>query len=139
MSIGSTMMEQPIQIFPQWILVWVKQDDGRLSHSNGSTLFSLPVWLTVVIVFALTILYLLKSNVRVFEIINPLYRSYDFSVFIDKGTLWLIPASWVLTYITNAIGFSWPMFGLVLIYSVSINWTEIVALVKSRKQSLTNV
>jgi hypothetical protein len=88
---------------PSWIAEWVQRfNDGRVDYWYGSTSVLAYPLIGAVVLLAAAAAFKLDWR-AVFWSCNPSLRWYDFSL-MAGGSLWLIPASWVLWVATQALG-----------------------------------
>ena len=102
-------------IRPTWIGEWMARiNDGRLHEMYGS-LWQVPVLAVAILV---TLLVTKKITFKVlYWCFNPTLKFYNFSLLAGK-TYWLIPASWVILWMTqqSAPNFYWTyaLLGIVV-------------------------
>lgn len=102
---------------PAWPAEWLAQvfSDQRIVHGTSASLWPVA-WLIPFVAVALWAVRRLNWKMM-FTTLNPAMRPYDYTVLIG-GSAWLVPASWVLWVAMWAVGASWPMAGLGIVYAV---------------------
>jgi hypothetical protein len=133
----TSLLYVPITIIrPTWIMDWVLQDDGRLSGSSATSLFSMPWFLSIAVLLIVLVLAVrFNAKVSILQLLNPLYRPYDFSFFIN-GSLVLIPLSWLTLWLSIELSAAWPMYMLILVYSIKdIDWSKLRVNEQTGKQT----
>jgi len=99
-----------ILLRPSWIGEWLAQlDDGRLSHNNSASFWSIPIlFLTLLLV----LLPIRKQWDKILFCINPAMRPYDYVLLLDRkmGIMYycLIPLSGITMYLANYYHADWP-------------------------------
>lgn len=107
---------------PGWISEWLSNDDGRLSYSTGSTIWAMPVLLAAACI--IVVAHLSPTPLGWMFIANPLYRSYDLSLLVLRGSVLLVPISWLLMMWSHNVGASWPFFLLLPIHMFFIHFEQ---------------
>lgn len=98
---------------PLWIFEWAAHMAADTRGGDGASLWSAPIWFSVVAIFLMVFTRRKGSAVM---LLNPGMRPYDYAM-ICGASLWTIPASWLAAWAMWQVGAAWPfallgLFGL---------------------------